>query len=682
MHRKLTYYCIVFLILLGNLQIVSAQQNNPNAPRTTTTVAGDTTRIVEILHSNKLNLKKPNDTTDLQILVGDVRLKQGTSLFYCDSCVIDNLKKVFEAFGHVHINDSDTTDIYSDYLRYLTQTKKAYFNGNVKLTDGHGELTTPDMDYDMNTKVGTYTKGGTVKNKKSVLTSQEGIYYADLKDVYFKKNVVLVDPAYRLTADSLLYSTAFETVRFITETVIIDSSKRKITTKSGYYDLKQGKAEFGDFPVVQDGKTTVRGRRIAFNDSTGISEALGSAVVVDSVNGTTIYADKIFRNRKTEAILATVKPIMIIKQESDSIYVTADTLFSARLTDLNTTPASFRKDSTSKIDSSAIGKINAKLDSAHNNDSTIKSSIAIVNDSVSKKDTGLIQHDSTGNKLAIKIDSLSKNDTLADKTALIKTDSLNKAMPKPVDSTIKIAAVSKQDSTLNPKISLSKKEKRGKQKLAIPVQPASDTTANKNELTGATVVDLKETDSTNRYFEGYSHVRIYSDSMQAVGDSMFYSFHDSTFRLFKDPIVWSKGSQITGDTIFMVTKNKQPDHLKVWNNSFLVNHLEKEAFNQIKSSRMDAYFLDGEIDSVRAKGSAECIYFMQDKDSAYTGINQSQSDIMDVYFKLKEIERVVFRSSVKGTLWPIRQKKPEDMRLSSFKWLEARRPKTKYELFE
>ena len=97
---------------------------------------------------------------------------------------------------------------------------------------------------------------------------------------------------------------------------------------------------------------------------------------------------------------------------------------------------------------------------------------------------------------------------------------------------------------------------------------------------------------------------------------------------------------------------------------------------------MDAYFLNGDIDSVRAKGSAECIYYLQDKDSAYTGINQSQSDIMDVYFREKEINRVVFRSSVKGTLWPIRQKNPLEMRLQNFKWLEARRPKTKYELFE
>jgi len=97
---------------------------------------------------------------------------------------------------------------------------------------------------------------------------------------------------------------------------------------------------------------------------------------------------------------------------------------------------------------------------------------------------------------------------------------------------------------------------------------------------------------------------------------------------------------------------------------------------------MDAWFLDGTIDSVRARGSAECIYYLQDKDSAYTGINQSTSEIMDIYFRNKELHRVVFRNQVRGTIWPIRQKSPLEMRLQNFRWLEARRPKTKFELFE
>lgn len=109
--------------------------------------------------------------------------------------------------------------------------------------------------------------------------------------------------------------------------------------------------------------------------------------------------------------------------------------------------------------------------------------------------------------------------------------------------------------------------------------------------------------------------------------------------------------------------------------------MEPGIYNQVKSTRMDGYFKDGAIDSVRAAGFAECIYFIQDEDSAYTGINESKCDIMDIYFGEGTLQKVVFRSSVTGTIWPMKDKSPGEMRLEGFQWLDARRPKTKYELF-
>lgn len=513
------------------------------APKTTPTTAEDTLMTVDILNARKLEMRKVNDSTQLQILAGNVRLRQGTSLFDCDSCVINNNTNTFEAWGRVHINDSDTTDIYANHLLYLTKRKLAYLDGNVRLTDGKGVLTTPDLEYDVNTKIGIYRNGGKVVNKSTTLTSKEGYYYSDLKDVYFKNNVILKDPAYSLTTDSLLYNTETETTRFIAETFIRDSSGRTIETKEGFYNLNTGQAEFGRRPTVKDGNLKVTGDNIFFDNKTGQTQARGNVRVVDSVQQTTIIAGEMYSNKNT--ILATHKPLMIIKQENDSIYITADTLFSARLTDLY------------------------------------------------------------GNK----------------------------------------------DSLLTDTVHSSK----------------SDTT-NAN-------------DSTNRYFEGYRNVKIFSDSVQAICDSIFYSFKDSIFRLFHNPAVWSRGSQITGDTILLFTKNKKPQKFEVFEKSFLVNQSDPEVYNQVKSSRMDGYFVDGNIDSVRARGFAECIYYIQDEDSAYTGINESKCDIMDVYFRKQELHKVVFRSSVTGTLWPIRQKSPKEMRLPDFKWLEKFRPKTKYDLF-
>ncbi|MBN8673503.1 MAG: LPS export ABC transporter periplasmic protein LptC [Chitinophagales bacterium] len=546
MNYKKIIYSFLSLWLVTGFTLLSAQEPIL-APKTNTTAAEDTLITVEILEAKKLEMRKVNDSTQLQILAGKVKLKQGTSYFWCDSCVINSNTNTFEAWGNVHINDADTTNVYANHLLYLTKKKLAYLDGAVKLTDGKGTLTTPDLEYDMETKIGIYKHGGKVVNGNTTLTSREGYYYTDLKDVYFKQNVELKDPKYFLKTDSLLYNTDNGIARFIAETFIKDSAGKTIETKDGYYNLKTGKAEFGRNPVIKDGAVTITGNRVAIDDSTGIRQVEGNAIVRDSAQGTTILAGVIYQNSKTDAILATKKPLMIIKQENDSIYITADTLFSARLSDLYGVKDSLVKD-------------------------TVK---------------------------------------------------------------------------------------------------------------GVTVVNAdKAKDSTNRYFEAYRNVRVFSDSLQAVCDSLFYSFKDSVFRMYDNPVVWAKESQVTGDTLYLFTKNKKAERFQVIDHSFLVNKMDPEVYNQIKSSRMDGWFIDGNIDSVRARGYAECIYYIQDEDSAYTGINESKCDIMDIYFKNQELHKVVFRSQVTGTLWPIRQKSPSEMRLENFQWLEARRPKTKFELFE
>src|SRR5258705_5145417 len=136
MNSKLV--CFFFVCIFAGIQTTWAQQPVSSA--------ADTTKKVEILDARKLELLKINDSTQLQILVGNVRLRQERTLFYCDSCVINNNSHVFEAFGHVHINDADTANAYSDYLRYLTDKRVAYLQKNVRLTDGKATLTTENLE--------------------------------------------------------------------------------------------------------------------------------------------------------------------------------------------------------------------------------------------------------------------------------------------------------------------------------------------------------------------------------------------------------------------------------------------------------------------------------------------------------------------------------------------------------
>ena len=658
---KIFSFLLFSLLLIGNYSLF--------AQVTTTATPQDTTKKVHILNNTRtLIFQTLDDSTRLTIVSGDVKLRQGNALLYCDSCVINSRTNILEAWGNVHIIDSDTAHITANHLRYLGNTKLAYLDGNVKLTDGKATLTTPDLEYDMETNIGTYKNGGRVINKKSVLTSREGYYYADLKDVYFKKNVLLKDPAYNIDTDSLLYNTTTQTTRFISQTTIKDSSGRTIKTREGFYNQQTGKAEFGQRPEIIDGKTSIRANRVAFDDSTGIYHAEGNAIIIDTAQGTTIIGGLIFQNRKTEAVLATRKPLMIIRQENDSIYITADTLFSARLTDkFGLKP--LEPDTTKGIKLTAADSIQYS-----GNDST---SAPDLTGKFRNRDS-LGTESLKGKRLAIQ----NKRDTAQNVTAdtLLTQDIVSRPANK--DSLVTDTVKAKPLVVRNEKDTAAKAATDTLLTKGIIAKLENRDTLVVDTIKGTKAIAINEKDSTNRYFEAYRNVRIFSDSLQSTCDSMFYSFKDSIFRLYKDPVVWAQNSQITGDTILLFTKNKKADKVEAFENSFLVNRLENDVYNQVKSARMDGWFVDGSIDSVRAKAYAECIYYIQDDDSAYTGINQSQCDIIDIYFENKELDKVVFRSAVTGTLWPIKQKGPQEMQLPGFRWLEERRPKTKYEMFE
>jgi hypothetical protein len=200
-------------------------------------------------------------------------------------------------------------------------------------------------------------------------------------------------------------------------------------------------------------------------------------------------------------------------------------------------------------------------------------------------------------------------------------------------------------------------------------------------------------DTTLRFVMGFHHVRIFSDSLQAVADSLYYSSKDSIFRLFYNPVAWGSGNyQITGDTMYVYTKNKKAQRLYVFENALAVNKVGRQFYNQLKGTTINVFFKGGEIDYIRAKGNSESIYYVQDDKKAYTGVNKAHADIIDMLFTPKydstgkptgkELNRVVLRSNAEGTMYPFKHVVFEDMILRGFKWQEDRRPKSKKEMFE
>ena len=770
------------------------------------TPGNDSVKVVDILSDDRYHFEQQDSIHNNTILVGNVKIRQGKTTIWCDSMVIVKPDNYIDCFQHVHINDNDSVNIYSDWMRYKIDTQLVSFRNNVSLSDNKGTLYTPAMDYDMVSKVGIYWSGGKLVNKESVLTSALGTYFELTKDIHFRGDVVLRDPQYDLSTDSMIYNTQTQRSTFITETFIQfkDSTRRTIRTRSGYYDLATHHAEFGSRPIMTEGAQRLTGDSVRMDDSTGLATAVGNAIYIDTVQGIKLLAGFMINNKKKNTFLATIHPLMILKQDSkDSLYVTADTLMSARLVDYQVQQKILAKqDSLHHIFIDSLERVSA--DSLHNlalaraaRDSIIKANggdtthINDISDSlgiggadslarlgldsihrfrqfptISPREIPIIK-DSSGKKLITSADSLRLNpptekqlrqqaaaklkaarqarkDSISDLKEKVRerADSLRATQKKLKDS----LAIRQQD--IADSIQGEKAKERARKRAvadsirqaavndSLKVIATADSIRHQSLLDSLDRVGLTDsanalrrqdslnlakrmrrppprdtveaplpgheadsialvptTDTTLRYVIGFHHVRIFSDSLQAVCDSLYYSAKDSIFRLFYNPVAWGSGNyQITGDTMYVYTKNKKANRLYVFENGLAVNRVGKLFYDQLKGTTINAFFLGGEIDYIRARGNAESIYYVTDEKKAYTSVNKAHADIIDMRFVPKydsagkpagkELNRVVLRNDAEGTMYPFKHVVFEDMVLRGFKWQEARRPKSKKELFE
>jgi len=665
-------FYLLLLLFVGSLS--ASAQIQPAKP---TNQTADTLRAIEIIQGNSLHNQTLDSVTNLRTIAGNVILKEGLTLFYCDSATINSFTNIMEAYGNVHINQNDSINTYSQYLRYVGKDRVAFLKKDVRLTDKKVTLYTQDLQYDLKTSIGTYFTGGRVVNATSVLTSLEGTYYGATKDVYFKKNVHLVDPKYDIVSDSLLYNTQSQLATFITATKIKSKQGGDIYTTSGTYNLQNGQAYFGNRSIIKDSTRTYVANNMAYDEKSGIAQLEGNAVIKDSVNGYTILGNQIFSNKFTGAFLATRKPVLIFKGDAkDSTFIAADTLFSG----VDKLDSNGNKIMVSRDTLKQFTTINFK-DSA-----SAAGALAPLKKGIPSKENGInidwlkpIKTDSAfAYVIQKKQPSLSNYDTTAEALLTKKADE--------VIAKIRNNESAKNRLSIEPALLRAANFRTPPDSLFIGLAK-KDTLHQKlisktDSLKKITLVHIVK-DSTIRYFEAFHHVRIFNDSAQAVCDSLFYSSEDSVFRLYQKPLLFNNKSQIAGDTIYLFTENKKLKRLYVFENGIIINQANVEMYNQIAGRTINGYFREGAIDYMRVKGSpAESVFYPQDHDSAYIGMDRSKGDVIDIYFVDKAVNKVKFINDVDGTLFPIRQR-PEDQKyLKNFKWWESRRPKNKYELFE
>ena len=103
-------------------------------------------------------------------------------------------------------------------------------------------------------------------------------------------------------------------------------------------------------------------------------------------------------------------------------------------------------------------------------------------------------------------------------------------------------------------------------------------------------------------------------------------------------------------------------------------------FNQLRANTINAWFTDGKIRYMRAKGNAENVFYNQDDYKRFISVSKSSSDVMETYFRNSKPDRIKFINSFDGDMYPMRQIDHESLKLRNFQWLDSIRPKSKLDI--
>lgn len=192
-------------------------------------------------------------------------------------------------------------------------------------------------------------------------------------------------------------------------------------------------------------------------------------------------------------------------------------------------------------------------------------------------------------------------------------------------------------------------------------------------------MNRSETDTIKSFF-AYHKVRMFMKEMQGVCDSLYYSFEDSTFRMYYQPVLWTNNTQMSGDTIFLQTRDKKADKLSIYKAGFIISPSGSKYYDQIKGINMFGYFKENELEKLDVKGNAESIYFGKDEKNKYIGNNKALSTDITIYFKEKKIDKIVFIQKPEAVFTPMKMLTKEQMQLKDFNWQIDRKPKSREEL--
>lgn len=207
--------------------------------------------------------------------------------------------------------------------------------------------------------------------------------------------------------------------------------------------------------------------------------------------------------------------------------------------------------------------------------------------------------------------------------------------------------------------------------LFVTKNPIASSLQDKDSVHIASDIILVTGKPENRIMRAYKDARIFKEGLSGKADSIWSSEKIGLTKLITNPILWAEESQITGDTIHLIsnTETNKLDTLKVFYDSFMVMRDTIEGYNQIKGKEMYALFNeDNSIYEVNFIKNTETIYYVREEDGTLVGIDKALSSTIKILLEENEIAEVYYYTSVESQLYPENEFPPNARRLKGFNW--------------
>jgi len=175
----------------------------------------------------------------------------------------------------------------------------------------------------------------------------------------------------------------------------------------------------------------------------------------------------------------------------------------------------------------------------------------------------------------------------------------------------------------------------------------------------------------NRVARAYNNVRIYKSDLSGKSDSIYSNQQLGITKMINNPVIWSQGSQITGDIIYLLSdeKKEQMDSIKVLNNAFII---QKDTigtgFNQMKGIDMFGKFKDNKLSLIDLIKNTESLYYMYSEDQELIGIEKAICSKIRLEIQDNEIQNVIRYINPESEIYPEADLPLNARLLKGFKW--------------